>query len=631
MLEKTNHVSGKTIVILGEGIEPKLIPGIQHARMVITSNLSTEFKAKEEGIPAIFFHRYVQSKKVWESFVNTATDWIENWPTKPIFNKQSIIDVFSFEDTSLWWFNNYSMWESKNGIFDTLYHLIAFSTMIEDSRPKNVEIWGDFDYPILEILNLLSQKYDFEIKTKNYNLKKGIQGKFSESSQLQFIFLIRYLLLKFASIFSRNNCKPLAFFLNHGHVAVKKNVGGVEIIIDHYLDGFEKYFIKNKDKIKLISNSMPRLNSSFVKDLFSEFVKTVKGDYKPWLCYYSFSEFREWKKLVKYYQNKVLELEKDPSFKNSMVIDGINIYSLVANSFRGTLPRALAFVRIELKVVRRFLEKEHPDVVFTTDGLNPTGRAFSFACKERGITSLSPQLGVISTQKIVNTAFFINEEFDKRVLPNYLVWGSFYENLIIDMGYPKSLIKKVGFWRLDKGDIGISNDDKYVLYIAAANLNKLSYILSFDEEIFSIKKIYENIPEHLNLVVKLHPSQPYNLYFKTLRGLKRLILVGGFGSPEITKIISGARVVVGKASTAIIQALIMEKPVVLINFGSDLNFLGIDDIPFVTTPKDFRKTIDLILTKSQVHKHNLDNYCEPLGKTSLSLIFDEINQGIRKH
>jgi len=626
-----NNVYDETVVILGEGIKPKSNLGLEHARMVITYNLSSEFQAKEEGIPAIFFHRYAQSKKVWKSFVKTATDWLENWPTKCIFKKKSIIDVFRFEDTSLWWFNNYSIWESKNGIFDTLYHLIAFSTMIEENRPKIVELWGDFDYPVFEILKLLSEKYDFEIKTKNYNLKIGVQDKFSESSQLQFIFLMRFLLLKFASIFSRNNRKSIVFFLNHGHVAVKKNIEGDEIIIDHYLDGFEKYFIKNKDKIKLISNSIPRLNSSFVKDLFSEFVKTARGDYKPWLCYYFFSEFREWKKLVKYYKNIVLELEKDPSFKNSMVIDGINIYPLLSNSFRGTLPRALAFVRMELKVVRRFLDKERPDVVFTTDGLNPTGRAISFACKERGITSLSPQLGVMSTQKIVNTAFFIKEEFDKRVLPNYLVWGSFYENLIIDMGYPKSLIKKVGFWRLDKGNQEASNDDKNVLYIAAANLNKLSYILSFDEEIVSIKKIYENIPEHLKLVVKLHPSQPYDLYFKTLRGLKRLIVVGGFGGPEITKIISGARVVVGKASTAIIQALIMEKPVILINFGSELNFLGIDDIPFVTTPKDFRKTIDLILTKNLELKHNLKNYCDPIGEKSLSLIFDEINQGIRKH
>jgi len=630
-LEKTNYDSGETVVLLGAGIDPKLIRGLKHARMVITSNLSTEFEAKEEGIPAIFFHRFVQSKKVWESFVNTATYWLENWPTKPIFNKKSIIDIFSFEDTSLWWFNNYSIWETKNGIFDTLYHLIAFSTMIEDSRPKNVEIWGDFDFPILEILNPLSQKYDFKIKTKNYNLKIGNLGKFSESSQQQLIFLIRFLLLKFASIFSRKNSKPQAFFLNHGHVAVKKNVGKVGIIIDHYLEGFEKYFIKNKDKIKLISNSMPRLNSSFVKDLIIEFVKTVKGDYKPWISYYSFSEFMEWKKLVKYYQNKILELEKDPSFKNSMVIDEINIYPLVINAFRGTLPRALAFVRMELKVVRRFLDKEHPDVVFSTDGLNPTGRAISFACKERNIKNISPQLGVMSTKKIANTVFFINENFDKRVLPTYLVWGSFYENLIIDMGYPKSLIKKVGFWRLDKEDMKISNDDNYVLYIAAANLNKLSYILSFDEEIVSIKKIYENIPKHLKLVVKLHPSQPYNLYFKTLRGLKRLMVVGGFGSPEITKIISGARVVVGKASTAIMQALIMEKPVILINFGSELNFLGIDGVPFVTTPKDFGKTLDSILTEGNVRKHNLENYCEPLGNTSLSLIFDEIKQCIRKH
>jgi len=139
-----NNVSDETVVILGEGIKPKSNLGLEHARMVITYNLSSEFQAKEEGIPAIFFHRYAQSKKVWESFVKTATDWLENWPTKCIFKEKSIIDVFRFEDTSLWWFNNYSIWESKNGIFDTLYHLIAFSTMIEENRPKIVELWGGF-------------------------------------------------------------------------------------------------------------------------------------------------------------------------------------------------------------------------------------------------------------------------------------------------------------------------------------------------------------------------------------------------------------------------------------------------------------------------------------------------------
>ena len=99
-MKRTNHDSGETVVILGEGIDPKLIRSLKHARMVVTYELSTEFQAKEYGIPAIYFHRFAQSEKIWDSFMKVAQNWIDKFPKEVIYHGNTILDILKFDDTS---------------------------------------------------------------------------------------------------------------------------------------------------------------------------------------------------------------------------------------------------------------------------------------------------------------------------------------------------------------------------------------------------------------------------------------------------------------------------------------------------------------------------------------------------
>jgi hypothetical protein len=184
------------------------------------------------------------------------------------------------------------------------------------------------------------------------------------------------------------------------------------------------------------------------------------------------------------------------------------------------------------------------------------------------------------------------------------------------------LIKKVGFWRTERPQAQFSRD--YILYVAGANLGKLDYILSFDEEIATINMIRNTIPKTMALVVKLHPSLPYKKYQHALQDIiNDIMLLGGPGVPGIEEFLLKSKIVVGKASTVLVQALILNKPVIALNFASKRNFLGFEGIPFATTAEELLLGINKILN-GHLDDCNLNRYCDPVGKESISTLIGEI-------
>ena len=616
-----------TVVIIGEGVALQSIPHPNPGDIIVTLELSAELELKQRNLPALYFHRYAQSKGVWQSTVADARKWLESWPTKPILKGQSAIDVFRFDDTSLWWCVYDAIWEARNGIFDTFYQVKTLLSLIRDYRPATVELHGIFDFDAQEIMDSLARICNFDLKIENYTVRPKTGNELTKSKG-KLKLLVRFLLLKAARAFARKNIKNLVvFFLDHGSKTIERYRNGVCIISDHYLEGLEDYMTQNRDENLFVSMNMPTVSSSFSRNFLTEILRTLRGIYIPWICYYSISDLKKGMKLISYYQNKVLDLEKDPGFKESMIMDGADVYPLLRDVFRGNLPRALALVHLEIELASKFLDKEQPNLIFHVTGMSPTGRALSLACNKRNIRVIAPQLGIISPELPVNTSFLIMNTFENKFLPEYLVWGPFYKSLIIGRGYPESLVKIVGFWRTEKDEAEprmLPTSGDYVLYVAGANLGKLSYILSLDEELSTIRLIRKTIPREVGLVVKLHPSLPYDSYNKKLHDIiDEITLIGGPNAPSIEEFLPRARIVVGKASTVLLQALILGKPVIAANFGSELNFLGFQGVPFATTPKEFEVIVKNILDNGW-QGFNVEPYCSTLGRNSVSLIIKEI-------
>lgn len=617
--------------MIGQHADLNAIAELEIFDVILTSELSAEMNLKEKSLPALYFHRYAQSAKVWSKIVASAREWLDTWHNREIYNGQSAVEFLKFEDTSLWWFVYDAIWETKGGVLDAIYHANALISLIEDYDPASIQLYGEFDFPIHEVFSSLSNKTrPFDLRLEKYAVTSGSDGTFSKPSG-KLALLGRFLLLKAARILSRKTRNPsIAFFLDHGSKAVEKKLDGVKIIMDHYLEGLEEFLVHNRDRILLVSMNTPILSPSFMKNLIVDAKRVARGMYVPWMCYYSFSDLQKGMKLIRHYQSKITDLEGSPSFRDSMRIEGVDIYPLLRQVFRGTLARALALVHLEVEVGRRFLDAERSPLIFHLTGLSPTGRALCFACKKRNTNIVTPQLGITSTELPFNAAVFAGTGLDTRTLPHYLVYGPFYKQLFAGRGYPDYLIQAVGFWRTGRNNVKHSSLlPGYILYVAGANLGKLGYILSFDEEITTIRLIQKNIPVDSRLVVKLHPSLPYDLYNETLKDMvssKAITLAGGPGTRGIEEFLAGANVVVSKTSTSLLQALIMNRPAIVVNFSSDLDLIGLKGVPFATTPEDFARIVRDVLDGKLGNNSEIDHYCFPVGRESASLVIREIEK-----
>ena len=613
--------SEKKMFILGNNVESSFFQKIKH-EIVITFELEIEDKLKNEGIDVVYFHRHAQDQKTWKEILKSSQLWLESWPDLPIYQGKSMVEILKFEDTSMWWFIYDKLWENKNGIFDTIYQLETLMTLLDNHKPQTIEVYGEFEFKIIEMVNSLKDKHGFEIydHTKNHTPELH-DNKTITPSRVD--FLLKLFFVKSIHLFAKKKVGQIAIFSMHGGI-INEIEDGDKIAADQYFIGLEEFIEKNRKIINFVS-----LNKNIVSKNFSEFIKLssriINGEFEPWMVYYSWNGFRKAYRLSNEFRKKFLEIEKDSDFVKSMNVKNVNIYPFVRHLFTGNLPLLVGFTYLEIDAVNRFFAKNDPKLVFTTDGFGAAGRALNYVCHKNKKRTLTPQLGIIAIEFPVNAAFWIRNGYDLRLIPEFLVWGRHFRELIELKGYPQKSIKQVGFWKTDSEKYE-EKLDNYIFYIAGANRTKLEYILSIDEEIFTIRRIHETLPKGIKLLVKLHPNfddKPY----QTLNDLENLIIIGNKDPRDVNELVKNSRIVVGKASTLIIQAMIMKKAIIVVNFAGDVDFLGFKGIPFVRNIIEFTDIMNQYINGNLKINYDTKEFCDPIGKSSVSLVEQELMNG----
>jgi hypothetical protein len=587
------------LLLLGSDTDLDKIQNLNRFKKIITTRLDHESKLKEKGFDSIYFHRYAQSKENWVKIIDISKKWLTKWPNLPLNKeKKSILELFRFDDISLWWLVYGSIWETKNGIFDTIYNVFTISNLINQYNPVKITICGNYDFPVKDIFKIINNN-EFEYEFQNYS--EILNQANIEKSSTKLIFLTRFILLKIAKFFTKKKYASMAIFLKHGISSILVKKKSSQIILDNYVYGLDNYFLKNKNKFLFISLEMPKLGKNFIYNLIMDFIHTLSGEYVPWITYKKINDIRKFFKKIEYYSKKINQLEKETEFRESMKINDIDMYSILKKIFQKNLPRLLAFAEMEIALCNDF-QKQEKLPVFSTDLMSPSGKALCFATKKQNLPAITPQGGIISPQFPLNVGFYITENFDQRVLPQFLVWGKHWEDIIIKRGYPNHLIEKVGFWSLKENE-EISNNSNYVLFITGAHIDKITYVYPFDDEIFTIKKIRKLIPKHVELIVKIHPSLSLKNYKKALKEIE-LKIITKENESEYPNLIQNAMIVIGKTSTLLIKSLCIGKPIMNVNFSSDVDFIGTEEY-FVTNSEMFK--IKFLELKEKKYQKNLES------------------------
>lgn len=603
------------IQFVGTDIDIDTIENIDK-KFIVTFELEKENFLKEKGINAIYFNRQAQSKKTWQDIVKTAKNWLDYWPDKPLSNGKSIIEILKFQDTSLWWFVYDILWENKNGIFDTIYQISTLISLIEEFNPKKITMFGKFEFPIVNMLYALEKKYNFEISNQSEPKELFAQNA-AIISKKRINFILRLLILKSIHVFSRKKKGTVAIFSTHGGKINRTKENAVAS--DQYFIGLEEFIEKNRGKINFIS-----INKNITSKKFNElFRNTWNGSYEPWVIYYSLRSMLNAYRITKNFKKILNEIENSSSFAETMTVKGINIFPFLREQFVTELPFLIGYAHLELNAVKQFLSEKDPQTVFTVDGFGVSGRALNYICRKNQKRVITPQLGIISPEFPVNTAFWIRNGHDLRLIPEFLTWGNYFKEVIESRGFPQKLIKTVGFWKTDTKN-QINKNDEYVFYIAGANQTKLEYVLSLDEEIFTIRMIHEALPKGMKLMVKLHPNLDERPYFNKLDNLENIILVGNEETVNVNDLVSHSIAVIGKASTIIIQAMVLNKPIINVNFVGDVNFLGFKEIPMITNIKDLEMIMNEVVQSKFENKYKITDYCDPIGDKAISNVINEL-------
>ena len=262
------------------------------------------------------------------------------------------------------------------------------------------------------------------------------------------------------------------------------------------------------------------------------------------------------------------EFLADFRYRNVTLMPALGIE--LEKAFHLRLPRCAAM----LDAASQILAEERPSAVIATYETGPWARAIIIQASRAGIPTLGLQHGMIFDNHY--------DYMHRRVtvdpannpigfaLPNVTcVWGPFWKEVLTESGhYPREAVAVTGNWRYDhisemmtmdvqeaKRQLGFPADRRIVL-VLSAGLNTLDFIRLCLE---TISKRPDCSP-----MIKLHPGSdspgPVRELLSKL-GFPLSILIEG----RLHESILSADLVISQISTAVGEAALLNRPVVLAN------------------------------------------------------------------
>lgn len=535
---------------------------------VVTMNLSDELRLKKSSQDVILFSREGQSQENWKKVIEYCRIWLSNVSSPE----------FRIDNLSMWEFVYDELLETHGGIFDQIYHIKTVLSLIYKTKPQVVEIRGSFEFDLSKILETLSKKYQFEFVNNSILIKH--QKKEYRILANKILFLERFVAGKISLLFFRKKFDS-SIILTHGFYAKKIT----ETISDIYVDELHESFIESGKKPLVISLNLPRIHKSVLRDILDDFGNIMRGRYRPISGYLPSSYLIKKRDLSNQQKELVRNFVKNACTK--FAVDDIEILPLLSDDVVDHIIRRTKDALINMEVCRKYVQKELPVRILNSEGNNLFGKALTLTCNENRIKIFAIQLGIISQELPANSSFFIPKNFNQDLIPEIFVWGRHYKNLLVGRGYPELRILEGGFhrsWRTKVNkDTGLG---KYVLYVASANTNVGTFILTIDEEITSIKEMSKVVPKDTKIIVKLHPTLLSGPYVENL-GESNIIIVDN-DKYAIEDLVAGSQVVIGKCSTLLLQSLLYGKNVLWINFGSTIDFCGLISNSIITSIESFK-------------------------------------------
>ncbi len=269
------------------------------------------------------------------------------------------------------------------------------------------------------------------------------------------------------------------------------------------------------------------------------------------------------------------KMREDPTFLQEFQYRNIPLMPALCNVLEKAFLKTLPDCWEMLLITRIMLDREQPNAVMATYETGPFQRALLIAAKERGIPTIGLMHGMIFRnhydychKRIFNDRRGIEEGF---IIPDrFCVWGQFHRRVLTEnFSYPKDSVVVTGSWQhevCDREDMKrkaatlrgklCKNGNEKVVLLGGSGENVVDLLSICLEEVMKW--------ENHRVIVKLHPICESLGLVDRYADLERAGLLAR--GEDLLSSIMASDLVISQVSTAISEAVLLDRPVIWANF-----------------------------------------------------------------
>lgn len=502
---------------------------------------------------------------------------MNEWSNRKIKNNKNFKELVTHDGVSLWWFAD--RWLRENDRSST--KMVSASQIINYLNDSTSKIENKTDN---EIKDELSEKF-----LKDINIKKIKCGLIYVLFNLKQSFRHYYLkIFKRSSVIKKiekDKKRILIIAGVRGYIKKIDLVTKKEVKRDEYFDGIMKELEMRNYAVKAIDVD---IKPNIRMDVLREKKEPLWGFYEQYTSKDIDSIVKNQKKHIK---NLWEELKKDKDFINSFDYKvkekNINIYPYLKDSFDIMFGYRFPEAIKRIETIKRIIEVEKPDCISLIDEADSFGRCIVTAAKLKGVPVVAMQHGLIGPQPpaYMHSKGSISPKGNIKSpycpIPNKTaVYGPYDKRILTEISsYPKDSVVVTGQPRYDilarvnevfdrektLEKLNLDKNKKLIVWTTQSHgLTKEENEKSFNAVYNAIKELSDDV----QLVIKLHPNEFDLTLHKEIAkevGIKPIITK----DIDIYEILYACDIMLTKHSTTAIEAMILNKPVITMNFSKE--------------------------------------------------------------
>lgn len=591
-----------------------------------------------------------------EYLTKSCKNFLNSISCAPVDSK-TIAQWYQYGNTSLWWFVYRRIWTK---IEECLRFVENFKKLIEDIRPKVIVVKGFYDK--LDLIKQIGTAYNIKVAIPFQSLRKVIiqntlkpklwkilvhrYDNKTKNKKIERIGLAKELIKKSFDAESVRNCVIYLAGSNYRRDIYdwrKDEVISGEHLVQMVLE-------RVIDVSELLCIDVDYFYSSDNTGL----EKRLKDTDKYWIPFEIFitDELeKESKEPIENLTKRIIALYEKKEFRDAFVYQGIQLWHTLEYLFRALMAKIyLPNYILSIEAAKLLLSQVKPRSIFLPFETGVYAMAFIVAAEELGIKTVGIQHGIIhkghfdySIDNLMTTNSIVG-----CPIPTYLlVFGEFYRKLLVEtFSYPGDRVITVGNPAYESVpteimesrrqkillDLGLDPSKKTVL--VATSMHQAKYGRG-DYDVLIVKSLAESLVKmgnDIQVLVKVHPIEDAADYLKIVRekNSPSLTIIEEYPMQQLIAICD---VFVSVLSTTIFEAMVMNKPVIIVEISEkihrDIMSVGESGAAMRSSFNNLSNTILQVLGDSSLRKELSDKSCKAI-KYHFNFPTPDINDKIAK-